>query len=672
MALQTKTISDTGSRGHHKFSLKVIEDSTSTSNNTSSVTFKFTMTDVKSGWDWYWSSAPVTWSLSIAGKSYSGGIKSYDGSGTITLKSSTITVNHDSDGTKKISYKFSVSSKDYSYLPGSASSSGSMTLTNIARKATLTAAPNFNDEEHPGIAYSNPAGAAVTVLQACIALESGGEPIISYRDIPKTDSSYFFKLTDDEKNILRNACTNSNSRSVWFYIRTKIGDGGYLYSKLEKKFSIVKADPVFTTDQLSYADISSIRNITQNPLMIVQNKSELQASCTKATALKGATISKYEFWLSNNTTNIKTGSTTDDINYIANFGTINSTSNIILYAKATDSRGNYTTISKTVTCLPYYAPSISITPYRSDSVGTKQDGGQYVWCNYIPSFASVNNTNKVTVQLTAIPTVTTATATTVINTITDGSGGVDLKEKNEDVTYKVYATITDSFGGSSNSTISTIYGTQKIINVHPSGTGIGFGKKVESENLFECKWDANFLGNVSFGGESLLNLAHPVGSVFITSTNKNPSETLGGTWTLINKSFTPFAETQNDVFTANSNISDVVCGVVRNDSTIRIRFSCILGYDVTDTQTAIGNFNWQALGVDKIPYALYQYPAGCDKGKAVVLFFVNDASGEVATVEVVGGSTTNGASIYLDFTIPVKHTRMLDEFCDQFYWKRTA
>ena len=42
MALQSKTISDTGSKGHHKFSLKVTEESTSTSNNTSSVTFKFT------------------------------------------------------------------------------------------------------------------------------------------------------------------------------------------------------------------------------------------------------------------------------------------------------------------------------------------------------------------------------------------------------------------------------------------------------------------------------------------------------------------------------------------------------------------------------------------------------------------------------------------------------
>jgi hypothetical protein len=68
--------------------------------------------------------------------------------------------------------------------------------------ATITYAPNFNDESNPTIKYNNPAGKTVTSLQACISLD-GSKADVSYRNIPKKGTSYTFDLTDEERNVLR-------------------------------------------------------------------------------------------------------------------------------------------------------------------------------------------------------------------------------------------------------------------------------------------------------------------------------------------------------------------------------------------------------------------------------------------------------------------------------------
>lgn len=136
--MPSKTITATGSKGHHIFDLYVNETATSTSNNTSTVAFTFSMRPT--GYDWYWSppAQPVTWTVTINGASYSGAIYSYTANTTLTIKTGTQTVTHNSNGTKTIDISFSVSSLDYAYLPGSAAANGSLTLTSIARYPSIT------------------------------------------------------------------------------------------------------------------------------------------------------------------------------------------------------------------------------------------------------------------------------------------------------------------------------------------------------------------------------------------------------------------------------------------------------------------------------------------------------------------------------------------------------
>lgn len=130
MALQSKTITGNGSRGHHKFTLTVTENSKNDSANTSSIRFTFSISPIQSGWDWNTQGTNISYTITINGTNYTGTIPDYNGSSTVTLKSGTLNVAHDATGTKTMSFSFSVRDRDgESYTCGSASASGSMVLT---------------------------------------------------------------------------------------------------------------------------------------------------------------------------------------------------------------------------------------------------------------------------------------------------------------------------------------------------------------------------------------------------------------------------------------------------------------------------------------------------------------------------------------------------------------
>lgn len=402
-------------------------------------------------------------------------IKLYNGT---EVASGKVTVSHASDGSKDFSV--SIKAGIYTYARN-VSGSKTFTLTQIPRAATISSAPDFNDEDNPILSYSNPAGSAVTTLQACIA-DSSGNIIVDYRNISKSGTSYTFSFTDVERKALRAKCNTSNSMDVRFYVKTIIG--GETYKKYStKKLSIINANPIFTSDQLNYKDTNTtITAITNKPSMIVQNKSNLQATCTEAIFQKEATLSKYEFWLSNNTQNVKSINTAGSVD----FGTINSSSNLTLYAKVTDSRENSVIISKTVTCYQYYTPSfVSFKTYRTNEHGDADLNGTHIKCEYTTNIASVDGKNTRTVNIIGIGSSPIA-----------ASGNSKLINLNGDTTstYKVYAVVTDVFGGTNNSITNTIFGDSRIVNISPDGTGIAFGKKADKINLIDSRWPVQALG----------------------------------------------------------------------------------------------------------------------------------------------------------------------------------
>lgn len=292
------------------------------------------------------------------------------------VASGTITIPHNTNGTMSFSASVKVACyTDSANLFGS----GSWNLDKIPRQATITAAPNFNDEENPVINYSNPAETDVSTLQACISLD-GSNDDIAYRDISKTGTSYTFNLTDDERNILRNATTTSNSRTVYFYIKTTIGENTF-YENVSKTLTIINANPIINPQA---EDCNSrTLELTGNKNRFVCYYTHLKYTIEKS-AKKGATIQSV---------NVECGSKSKSEADLSG-GILNNIDSGVVKFSITDSRGNTTTKVLTKSFVKYIKLTCNMevsAPTTDGSLNISASG------NYFNgSFGAVNN--SITVQ----------------------------------------------------------------------------------------------------------------------------------------------------------------------------------------------------------------------------------------------------------------------------------
>jgi len=375
----------TTSNQYIKYRIVVTENSTSIPNNTSSVNVKVQAWRTNQG---YTTDAAGTCYVNIDGTNYSNsweyGDKPLTYNSYTVLFDKTVTITHNADGSKKIYVSAYINHGRFS----SNSQGFNVTLSTIPRQANLTSAPNFYDTDNPTINYSNPAGNAVSSLQACISL-TGSAADVPYRDISKTGTSYTFNLTQAERNTLLAATPNSNTLSVRFYVKTVLAGQTY-YSILTRTMTVKNANPTITGS--SYSDTNSTTTaITNNNQQIIQGQSTVSFKFTSLAALKYATLSKVEITVNavKVTSNLSGSSVS---NKTVSFGTINSSSNLSASIKLTDSRGNTTTKSLNITILAWSLPSAII------SLSRKSNYYDETYLTVNADYSSLDNKNSITIQ----------------------------------------------------------------------------------------------------------------------------------------------------------------------------------------------------------------------------------------------------------------------------------
>lgn len=334
----------------------------------------------------------------------------------LTVMSGTYTVPHSGSGYGEIGFAVGINAPSGTAQAGSkiytSDSNSSASLGTIVKAATLAAAPNFNDEENPSITYWNPSGNNVTSLQICITLD-GSNDDVKYRDLPKTgDGNYTFQLTEEERNVLRNATVGSNSRSVGFYLKTVIYGGTY-YSKLWKTFTVINSAPTLSPTVIDTGGFST--PLTGDNNIVIKGFNYMVANSGGA-AKKGATIASQTITCGEQSVSGASG----------NFENVESGTFVFTL---TDSRGN--TVSKTInkTLIPYVPLTcdLAVDPpttagdtklvisgnYFSGTFGAqsnmleifyrhKINGGEYGEWVSVPIVVNEDNTYKLTVEVSGL------------------------------------------------------------------------------------------------------------------------------------------------------------------------------------------------------------------------------------------------------------------------------
>lgn len=170
-----------------------------------------------------------------------------------------------------------------------------------------------------------------------------------------------------------------------FMLTTKTGSTTLGSSVKTAKGTITNANPTFTASQVTYADTNeAVVDITGNAQHIVQNKSSLTVYMGVASGNKGATISKYEVTVNGVTKSNPTNASVP-------FGAVNTSQNTDITVVVTDSRGNKTTVSKTITILPYATPTYTAVLERLNNYEDE------TYLTVDAAISSVNGKNAVTI-----------------------------------------------------------------------------------------------------------------------------------------------------------------------------------------------------------------------------------------------------------------------------------
>lgn len=242
----------------------------------------------------------------------------------------------------------------------------------------------------------------------------------------------------------------------------------------------------------------------------VQNKSTVSGSVS-ASSSYGASITSIVTTIS--------GKTYSGASFTSSV--LSASGTVTISTVVTDSRGKTANTSKTITVQAYAPPYItSLTAQRCLENGTLDNNGTYAKVTFVGGCSSVNNKN------TRIYKVNNTIITNESYTI--NKNDIIVSGITTDATHTITASIQDAYTTVTASvTVPTVAVT---MDFHSSGNGVSFGKVAESQNLLDSAWPINSASMYKVNGVSLLNIIYPVGSIYLSVNNVNPSTLFGGTW----------------------------------------------------------------------------------------------------------------------------------------------
>ena len=400
----------------------------------------------------------------------------YSSTGWYKLGSKTITVDHNSDGSKTVTLSASWDCGfDSAYTPRTLSVSGSVTLPTIPRAATLSYG-SMTMGTAATIKITPPVSGATSTITYKFGSASG-------TIVTKTSAaSVSWTPPTSLAAQIPNSASGTGTLTVETYSgSTKLGSRAYTVtisvpSTMTPTLTVAISDPTGRAD--TYGGY-------------IQSKSRLKVELTAA-GVQGSTIKSYA---------IKVGDILSATSDTATSGSLPASGSLTVTASATDSRGRTKTVTQTVTVTPYVSPTISaLAVVRCKANGTEDPTGAYAKATFSGAITALGGKNTATYRVE-----TRETGTETWSTVATAAAG-QYSPKDVSVVfaaaankkYDVRMVAVDAFESlaSSNRFLPAAYTSMHIAD---SMGSVGIGRLCDKEDTFQVGLAASFDEPVELG-----------------------------------------------------------------------------------------------------------------------------------------------------------------------------
>lgn len=400
------------------------------------------------------------------------------------IASGTITIPHNSDGSKDCNTSFSLHPRwnqaDYDWK-----NTKTLELTDIPRASTFTISDttvNFGDK----VDFTITRAVSTFTHKLKYSIGSANGTIAS--DVA-TSASWTIP------NDLMKQVTSATSGKITITCETYSGSE-LIGSKTATITASVPASIVPSLN-VTIAEGASIPSALSG--VYIQGYSKLKVT-SSATSQYGATIKDYAVTVENKT---YSGSTVLSA-FLTSSGTV------AVKVVVTDSRGRSTTKITDVSVLAYNKPRITkITAYRTaSSTSTTEDKqGAYIYIKPSGSIVALSNKNAkrcVVYYKKRTDSAYTSKTITLNDYVLDTEYTIVAADVGSD--YDIYCVLSDSLDETKYISPGVL-SASAYIHIPGDRRGIGFGKRLDDDIAgFDCGWDARFVGAVYGGAASLTDL----------------------------------------------------------------------------------------------------------------------------------------------------------------------
>lgn len=473
---------------------------------------------------------------------------------TISIVDTTITVNHETDGTGTVSVRTWM---DTHISAGVVTKSESLTLTTIPRASDLNVSNGTLGVKQTITANKKNGGFTHT-----LSWKSG-----SYSGI--IDEAKVLKSIWEFTPSLDLATGSPNWTSVYCEFTLSTYKGNSLVGSVSKTVTMAIPDSVAPTCSVALSDKKGYFAKFGG---YVQGQSILHGVIT-ANGVYGSKISSYSTSVNSS---IYSGKTFDT-------DTLLYSGNNTVRTQVRDSRGRVASVENTIHVLSYSAPKITkLSVIRCNADGTENDQGSHakVTYSYSITYLNSNSSKGAVLKYKKSSESDTAWQSITLDAKYMATDETRIIDADSGSSYDIALFISDDFYKDSNAvksqtSVSTGY---CIYHVPASGKGITFGGIAEGDG-FNVKMPATFSGPITAGGNYngkyvtgtwlqttqvtdlgrkptkvavidgsgwiysralsslILEAVYPVGSIYMSVNSTSPATLFGGTWKAIRGKF---------------------------------------------------------------------------------------------------------------------------------------